>query len=261
MSERVNVVLKMEPELRGLMDACAKVDLRTLSGYVSHLVMEDARVKKITIESVIEKVKAKKAARESSLDVDSVLGVTLPKGVTDEMWKDYVEMRLAIKNPLTVGAAKYLLKKCVKAMENGWDIADRFEEATLKKWLDVCYPQHINTKCPNPVEYVDVDKEEREQREYLAERKEHYLSLYAPDLFTKEVYERFVDCMFEIEQFPPDVQITLRLIPELRKYKRGTEYNDAILQRSIDEKMIYSNNQDYMLRYEDQVENMRSRSK
>lgn len=150
MSEKVGVTLKVEGVMKALMEACAKVDRRTLSAYVESLVAEDAKAKKISVDDVVVKEKTLRADRSSDV-LSEILELELPKEIEFEWWSDFVMMRETSKKPtitpLTLNAAKLALKKCRQAIANGWPMEHQFEEATAREWAMPVYEQHLNTRA------------------------------------------------------------------------------------------------------------------
>jgi len=150
MSDKVGVTLKVEGVMKALMEACAKVDRRTLSAYVESLVAEDAKAKKIRVEELVAKEKPSRADRSSSV-LEAILAMELPDEIELEWWRDFVMMRETSKKPtitpLTLNAANLVLKKCRQAIANGWPMEPQFEEATAREWAMPVYDQHLNTRA------------------------------------------------------------------------------------------------------------------
>lgn len=66
----------------------------------------------------------------------------LPNYIDKEIWAAYVERRQATekKNPFTPLAKKLLIKRMMKAYEEGWDVNEALETAAISGWLTV-YPK------------------------------------------------------------------------------------------------------------------------
>ncbi len=150
MSEKVSVTLKVEGVMKALMEACAKVDRRTLSAYVESLVAEDAKAKKIRVEDVMAKEKPSRAIRSSNM-LEAILAMELPDEIEFEWWRDFVMMRETSKKPastpMTLNIANLVLKRCRQAIANGWSMEDLFEEATAKEWAMPVYDKHLTTRA------------------------------------------------------------------------------------------------------------------
>lgn len=150
MSDKVGVTLKVEGVMKALMEACAKVDRRTLSAYVESLVADDAKVKKIRMEDVVAKEKPSRSDRSPDV-LKAILEMELPDEIEFEWWRDFVMMRETSKKPaitpLTINAANLVLKKCRQAIANGWPMEPQFEEATAREWAMPVYDKHLTTRA------------------------------------------------------------------------------------------------------------------
>jgi len=127
MSEKVSVTLKVEGIMKALMEACAKVDRRTLSAYVESLVAEDAKVKKISVDDVMVKDKEPRVAADKP-------ALALPDFIDPEIWSDFVEHRKTLKKPINESTLRYMIPGILKAHHNGWDVNELITHAISEGW-------------------------------------------------------------------------------------------------------------------------------
>ena len=67
---------------------------------------------------------------------------SLPSYIDPEIWAAYCERRQATekKNPFTPLAKKLLIKRMMKAHDEGWDVNEALETAAINGWLSI-YPK------------------------------------------------------------------------------------------------------------------------
>jgi len=139
MSEKVGVTLKVEGVMKALMEACAKVDRRTLSAYVEFLVAEDAKLKKISVDDVVVKDKESRVAAVRP-------STALPDFIDPEIWNDFVEHRKTIKKPINESTLRYMVTDMMKAHHNGWDVNELIAKALASGWQGFVFDEQRNSR-------------------------------------------------------------------------------------------------------------------
>lgn len=157
MSEKVSLMLKVCPNIKALLAECARVDRRTMAGYVESLVVDDAKAKKITVDDLV--VKAKKVAPPPVDDEQE-----LPDYLDKEVWADWCAHRASIKKPLSASSIKYSIREMGKAHSNGWDVNALIIDAMAKQWTGFVFDKHRDGRADGKEIVVDkVSKEEIEE--------------------------------------------------------------------------------------------------
>lgn len=82
-------------------------------------------------------------------------GFKLPEGVPADAWADFVEMRKAMRKPMTVKAKTLVILKLIKLRENGQDVRAVLEQSVANSWPDVYAvkaEQRVNQRSALPCE-------------------------------------------------------------------------------------------------------------
>lgn len=159
MSEKVSLMLKVCPDIKALLAECARVDRRTMAGYVESLVIDDAKAKKITVDDLV--VKAKKVAPPPPVDDEQ----ELPDYLDKEVWADWVAYRSKPGKPMPLSTIKYSIREMEKAHSNGWDVNELIIDAMAKQWTGFVFDKHRDGRADGKeIIVAKVSKEEIEER-------------------------------------------------------------------------------------------------
>lgn len=100
--------------------------------------------------------KPKKKAREATekandgiLDAVLALGAPLAEIVSEDLWREFVRMRVFTKRPLSVEEAAEIAEECKVVDENGWDVAGLLRRCVDLRYLRPFYAQHIDFMPPS----------------------------------------------------------------------------------------------------------------
>lgn len=225
-NEKVSLMLKVCPDIKALLAECARVDRRTMAGYVESLVIDDAKAKKITLETVPEKKSRMKRVE------DDVTTPELPEYLDKELWADWCAYRSKPGKPMLSSTIKYSIREMEKAHANGWDVNELIATALAKQWTGFVFDKHRTGRAEVAVNN-DVDEDELKRQAYYKECYSQLIEFDTKGYATPEVYRQFVDVMKETNQLVSKDVIRMLFI-EFKRLDKGKEWNDSILQRAID---------------------------
>lgn len=225
MSEKVSLMLKVCPDIKALLAECARVDRRTMAGYVESLVVDDANAKKITVDDLV--VKAKKVA-PPPVEAEQ----ELPDYLDKELWADWVEYRSKSGKPVLPSTIKYSIRKMEKAHANGWDVNELLTEALAKQWQGFVFDKHCNGSAESDTNN-SIDEDELKRQTFFDNSYKELVFFDTKGYVTQEVYLQFLEVMKETNQLV-DPSVVKDMFIMFKRLDKGKEWNDSILQRAID---------------------------
>ena len=92
--------------------------------------------------------------------------IALPPFIDKEAWEGFMDMRKAMKKPLTLRAAKMILAELYRIKAAGHDANAALDQSTVHNWCDVYQPKAKEIEVA-PGKQVD------ETARYLHEQKAH----------------------------------------------------------------------------------------
>lgn len=226
MSEKVSLMLKVCPDIKALLAECARVDRRTMAGYVESLVVDDAKAKKITVDDLV--VKAKKVAQPPVVEDEQ----ELPDYLDKELWADWVEYRSKSGKPVLPSTIKYSIRKMEKAHANGWDVNELLTEALAKQWQGFVFDEHCNCRAESDTNN-SIDEDELKRQAFFDNSYKELVFFDTKGYVTQEVYLQFLEVMKGTNQLV-DPSVVKDMFIMFKRLDKGKEWNDSILQRAID---------------------------
>jgi hypothetical protein len=140
--ESVLVSVRVSPVIREMMRLLAEAEDRTLGSWVTVVVKRLAEGAKLDL-SGFDPTIVKKPVKDVVDEYEEVLKLS-----PFDQWKPFVDMRRSSKDkkPLTVGAAKRIIKDLYAAEDCGWVIDDLLLDAIDRGWWKPVYDKHLLPK-------------------------------------------------------------------------------------------------------------------
>ena len=124
----------------------AKDDGRTIEGYIEHLMSKEYK----RVEA------GKKRARASR---DPVQDILLPPFIDRDLYKEYIDVRVAKKYPVTRRVQDRLINSLVTFYNNGMDTSEILRSSILKGWADVYAIKGVNNAGCGTVSKASIEQD------------------------------------------------------------------------------------------------------
>lgn len=92
-----------------------------------------------------------KKRREEERREEDNLPPPIPDWIPKEAWQDFMDMRRAIKKPMTAQAEKLIIRKLDGFRQRGFSISSILERSTMNNWQDVFEPKPESNQYGKPV--------------------------------------------------------------------------------------------------------------